>query len=112
MMVKKESSENYDSLTLNLQKTNNDEGSTNEGNDGDINEEDLELLEYQRQRSTPKIEINQFEEDQDFNEHRDKEALKQKELFSQVNYLLDIGWLVLRVAPERQIRAPEAVYVG
>ena len=92
-MKKKESSSEYEGLTLNLMKTG-DNNSTQEEGEAEY-EEDLELLEYQRQRSTPKIEINKFEEDEDIQEFKDKEALRQKELFSQVGQNLDNSDLVL-----------------
>lgn len=48
------SDKDYDGLTLNLQPTTDDSHDTKEG---DPDEDDLELLEYQRSRSTPKIVI-------------------------------------------------------
>jgi hypothetical protein len=74
-MVKKDSSSEYEGLTISLRKTN-DDNSTNEGEglDGDFNEEDLELLEYQRERSTPKIEINDFEDEEEVMGYKDKET--------------------------------------
>lgn len=61
---------------------NDDNQEEGEINDGEEPLEDLELLEYQRSRSTPKIEINQFEEEEGIAYYKDKEAIRQKELFS------------------------------
>ena len=51
-------------LSLNLKKTNTDSEDDNEDNQI---EDDLDLLEYQRSRSTPKVVISELEQDDEAN---------------------------------------------
>ncbi len=77
------SSEGYEGLKLNLIKSSVDHP---EDQHDDLEElaDDLELLEYQRSRSTPKIEIDEFNDDksEDFRERQEKQK---REMFSQVS---------------------------
>lgn len=49
--------------------------------------EDMELLEYQRSRSTPKIDIQEFEEDEDTLEQREAAKKQKNQMFTQVSII-------------------------
>ena len=80
------SEKDYEGLTLNLHPANDDDEETKpEGGEG-VPELDIELLEYQRQRSTPKIVIQEFEDEDQVAQAKMQEAQRKNELFSQVLY--------------------------
>ena len=76
-------------------------------------EDDPELLDYQKSKSTPKIVIQEFEEAPDNIEKKKEEAHKKNELFSQVipHYPSGLTFsLVLWDTSEREVRQPKDDY--
>ena len=73
-------------------------------------EDDLELLEYQRSRSTPKIEIQEFLDDEKTADFKEQQEKHKKEIFSHVLFLSDR--VVLRAAPEGEDAEPQVLLAG
>ena len=80
----------YEGLKLNLNPAANfDQFLLGEGEIGEEEiADDLELLEYQRSRSTPKIEIQEFEDDGKSAEFRQAQEKHKKEMFTQVTLFI------------------------
>ena len=75
----------YDGLKLNLIPSSNENMEHDEHAEDDLEAlvDDLELLEYQRSRSTPKIEIDEFGDDDEKSQaFRERQEKQKQEMFT------------------------------